>query len=77
LVIPTIHHLNLYTCDMSGSLPDEAPSKPEVKDIELPSSTAVDEVDTTENQTTVGASSVYHERRTVCTKKRLKKVHGN
>jgi hypothetical protein len=33
---------------MSGSLPDEVPSKPEVKEIELSSSTAVDEVDTTE-----------------------------
>ncbi|OEL18798.1 Protein OVEREXPRESSOR OF CATIONIC PEROXIDASE 3 [Dichanthelium oligosanthes] len=33
---------------MSDSLPDEAPSKPEVKELEPPSSTTVDEVDTTE-----------------------------
>ncbi|CAN6169520.1 unnamed protein product [Urochloa humidicola] len=32
---------------MSDSLPDEAPSKPEVKEVEPPSSTAVDEVDAT------------------------------
>jgi len=33
---------------MSDSLPDEAPSKPEVKELEPPSSATVDEVDTTE-----------------------------
>ncbi|CAL5048521.1 unnamed protein product [Urochloa decumbens] len=33
---------------MSDSLPDEAPSKPELKEVEPPSSTTVDEVDTTE-----------------------------
>ncbi|CAN6201197.1 unnamed protein product [Urochloa humidicola] len=33
---------------MSDALPDEAPSKPEVKEVEPPSSIAVDEVDTTE-----------------------------
>lgn len=30
---------------MSDSLPDEAPSKPEVKELEPPSSTTIDEVD--------------------------------
>jgi hypothetical protein len=33
---------------MSDSLPDEAPSNPEVKELEPPSSATVDEVDTTE-----------------------------
>ena len=35
---------------MSDSLPDEAPSKPEVKELEPPSSATVDEVDTTETK---------------------------
>ncbi|KAF8687685.1 hypothetical protein HU200_042607 [Digitaria exilis] len=58
---------------MSDSLPDEAPSKPEVKELEPPSSITVDEVDTSENEPQVELP-VHVMSAEWSARKRLKKV---